>query len=294
MLRPIFATLLHYYNPDLPMTLQSISLKLRALLFSALLLAAFTACNNDDDGSDPDTEKPVISLVSPALESEIGAGQTLQLEIAVTDNQDLSSLRINIHNNFDGHDHNKKSAEPFTFNETIEVSGTEEVVTRSIEIPADAAAGPYHLMAYCLDAQGNEADFVEAELTITSSSQPVIEDVEINGSTDLSSEIHVHFDGADAATMTLKAHIDDSDGDLKKIKVEIKPEDHQHKTSDGDHAAFEWETEEVDAAHHHLEETFTLNKANFHLDEHDHFMLRIVAEDAAGNHTVVTAELHVE
>lgn len=279
--------------------LNTLTTRMLAVLLAALMLGAFTACDNDDDEDDPkptvDTTKPVISLQSPSLESVVEAGQTLQLKAVLTDDQNLSQLRINIHNNFDGHDHGKTSAEPFDFDEIVDLSGTTQTVERGIEIPADAAAGPYHLMLYCLDASGNEADFVEAELIINSAEQPVIEELSIGGKTDFSGHTHMHFEGAETIEVPVMAHIEDPDGDLEKVKIEIKPDGHHHKTSDGDEAVFEWENHDIaDKSHYDLNETLTLNKADFHLDEHDHFIFRLIAEDEAGNHSVVSVELHVE
>lgn len=135
------------------------------ILISAFVLSIslFAACS-DSDNPLSDTTKPVITLNDPA-EGEvlaIGSEHGVHLDMDLADDVMLKSFKIEIHNNFDGHGHNSRSADetvPFTFNRSYDVSGqrSAHVHNHDIIIPANATPGNYHLMVYCTDAAGNEA-----------------------------------------------------------------------------------------------------------------------------------------
>lgn len=123
----------------------------------------FVACS-DSDNPLSDTTKPVIELNDPA-EGEvlaIGSEHGVHLDMDLRDDVMLKSFKIEIHNNFDGHGHDSRSADatvPFTFNKSYDVSGQRQahIHNHDIVIPANATPGNYHLMVYCTDAAGNEA-----------------------------------------------------------------------------------------------------------------------------------------
>ena len=69
-------------------------------------LALVTACSSDDD-ADKDLEKPTISINYnggfPQACEELTKGETYSFKALVTDNLELASHSIDIHNNFDHH-----------------------------------------------------------------------------------------------------------------------------------------------------------------------------------------------
>lgn len=121
----------------------------------------FISCNNGDDG---DTTPPVINLIEPAEGDTLKIGNTngVHLEMELSDNEMLSSYKVDIHNDFDGHTHSKslKADETtvFSFQKSWDVSGKRNTTIHhhEIVIPANATPGNYHLMVYCTDAAGNE------------------------------------------------------------------------------------------------------------------------------------------
>lgn len=130
------------------------------LVISAQLLVA---CS-DSDNPLSDTTKPVIMLNSPAEGGvlAIGSEHGVHLDMDLSDDVMLKSFKIEIHNNFDGHGHDSRSAGetvPFVFNKSYDISGqrTAHIHNHDIVIPANATPGNYHLMVYCTDAAGNEA-----------------------------------------------------------------------------------------------------------------------------------------
>ncbi|MDR3193863.1 MAG: DUF4625 domain-containing protein [Tannerella sp.] len=122
-----------------------------------LVLAGFAACEEESD-----TLKPSIELIEPAEGEVLLIGADVHFEMALSDNEQLGSYKIEIHPNFDGHDHDTKAeaeTEPFYFERSWDVSGKKNtsVHHHEIVIPENATPGDYHLIVYCADAAGNES-----------------------------------------------------------------------------------------------------------------------------------------
>ncbi|MCD7963692.1 MAG: DUF4625 domain-containing protein [Rikenellaceae bacterium] len=115
---------------------------------------------------DSDTTPPVIDLKNPVEGAvlEIGDEHGIYFEMELSDNEMLSSYKIEIHNNFDahGHSHSKAASEtaPFFFQKSWDISGQRNASIHHYEIviPEDATPGKYHLLVYCTDAAGNETN----------------------------------------------------------------------------------------------------------------------------------------
>lgn len=129
----------------------------------AICSFGFISCEKDDKG---DVTKPVINLIEPEEGDvlKIGDESGVHFEMELSDDVMLKSYKVNIHNNFDHHDHatTKADAEtvPFFFEKTYDVSGKKNahVHHHEIVIPANATPGDYHLMVWCTDAAGNESE----------------------------------------------------------------------------------------------------------------------------------------
>lgn len=151
-------------------------MKTKAILAALLVSAAFVACDKDDAG---DTTKPVINLISPAEGEAIAAdGEGMHFEMELSDNVALASYKVEIHNNFDGHDHSTSDSKAddetsdetvdFTYNNTWDdIAGqlNATIHHHEIVIPTNATHGDYHFMVYCVDAAGNES-YVVANVVI--------------------------------------------------------------------------------------------------------------------------------
>ncbi len=150
---------------------------LSVLLFAAVVFVA-PSCNQVGD-----TTKPVIDLHEPEDGECFKPGSEICLEMDLSDNIALESFKINIHNAFDGHEHehahapaqsatrhgdehddyNTDADHAFTYDKTSEELGKDINGLKNahqhihIEIPADAACGDYHLMVYCYDVDKNES-----------------------------------------------------------------------------------------------------------------------------------------
>lgn len=144
--------------------------KYSIILISILALTIFNSCSDDDENV-LDNEKPTINISEPEEDETFEVGGELHFEVDFADNVALSSYKVDIHNNFDGHTHSSsvlnstatvstKQTEitPWSLNETHDIEGnpTEYNVHEHIDIPANIAEGPYHLGITVVDAAGNQ------------------------------------------------------------------------------------------------------------------------------------------
>lgn len=186
------------------------------------------ACKPDAEQPKPDTTKPTIKVLSPAgLDTTVAAGQVLKAKIEFKDDRALGSTKIEIHNVFDGHGHGKGAATPFSFDTTLNLTGTMQILDFSLGIPGTAVSGPYHLIINCLDKEGNEADFVEIDLLITNNSSPEIKNILIDNS-QLIDYMTLFFNATtDSLIHNLKADLSDNDG-LDSLKLILIESGHSH------------------------------------------------------------------
>jgi major membrane immunogen (membrane-anchored lipoprotein) len=134
------------------------------------LLALITACSSDD-AADKDLEKPTISINYdggfPQACEELVKGETYSFRALVTDNLELASYSIDIHNNFDHHTHDDQEAtcdledikdpvNPLIFveNYSIEDGLTSYEFNVNITIPDDIDSGDYHCSYSITDVTG--------------------------------------------------------------------------------------------------------------------------------------------
>lgn len=138
------------------------------ITFCAFGIAFLTGCSNDDD---KDTTKPeidmTISEAFPTSCTNIQKGSTIYFKALFKDNQALGAYSIDIHNNFNHHNHDtetgscnfdpeKTPINPWTEILTFSIpANTQEFVAEhSINIPDDIDSGDYHFMIQLTDAQG--------------------------------------------------------------------------------------------------------------------------------------------
>lgn len=147
-------------------------MKTKINLLSFLLLIVFSvsmfiSCSNDETG---DTTSPAINLIAPTEGAILKIGSDVHFDLELSDNEMLASYKVEIHNNFDGHQHNRSMSahgsavnedgtEPFFFQKVWDVSGQKntKIHHHEIIISENATPGAYHLMIYCTDAAGNES-----------------------------------------------------------------------------------------------------------------------------------------
>ncbi len=191
------------------------------LRFALPAVLFFAGCSEDD----VDNVAPTISNVTLNGMPEniiINAGTEIEFDAQFEDNVQLGQYRINIHDNFDGHNHGRVLASNFSYSHTQDLEGTSETVHEHIPVPADATPGPYHFSVQYFDAEGNEGEpkFLQFEIA-DPANQPIIEIT----SHDILQEIEVEVGGS----IRLEGKIEDPDG-LDEVHVQLAAEhDHDHE-----------------------------------------------------------------
>ena len=149
---------------------------------AVLLLAGFTgllaACKKTDK------DKPTFSISTPADSSVYIAGQTIPFTASFADNEALSQYKIDIHDNFDGHSHEKYIAKIWTQIFIENMSGTEFNENRTIQIPDSTAAGWYHFLVTVVDEAGNQSETVFRNLYIQNSADTSRPQLTVNSPAD--------------------------------------------------------------------------------------------------------------
>lgn len=149
----------------------------RSIAVSSLLLSLLIfSCN-----SDTDTEAPQLNNLSftPALQLgevcgvtenliPLYSGDSLTVDVTITDNENLSQYKLDIHNNFDCHGHDGNVGinlpQPSTNNQTADwsilevedISGTEQNLSLQLVAPENTTTGLYHFQIQALDESGND------------------------------------------------------------------------------------------------------------------------------------------
>ena len=148
-------------------------MKLTYKVLGLALLTSLAACSSDDDStSSADETAPVIESVLingdemlNVDENEVHNGDALEIQIAVSDNEALSQLQVEIHEGGD-HEHriNKSGddEEALTFGpRNYDISGQMGTQTITIVDTLDHEVGEYHLTIVVLDEAANRTEIVE-------------------------------------------------------------------------------------------------------------------------------------
>lgn len=125
-----------------------------------------------------DLEAPVIQAFSvngETAEVEIAVGGAINYSANLTDNENLKQFKIDLHDGFDGHGHNKVTTYPaYSYSNIGDIEGTTYQLTLAATVPTTVAAGPYHIQLRALDESGNESPMQEIDLILTRADQAVV------------------------------------------------------------------------------------------------------------------------
>lgn len=141
--------------------------KISLLLVSGLLI--FSACKKDkkEETAVKDTQKPVITLEKPKDKDHFHPGDKIHAEGTITDNENLSQFKIDIHYAGDGHGHGKRGEEvEWEYEKVYTISGKSHTFHEDIIIPENAKHGEYHFIVSALDATGNAAEPIDIDIEI--------------------------------------------------------------------------------------------------------------------------------
>lgn len=146
-----------------------ISIYLITFAFAVL----FSSCKEKENNDVIAPSLKTVTINNQVRDISVNPGDQMKVVIAANDNIKLSELKLSIHDAFDGHGHNKKNV-AWQYSQVIPVSGTSSTKEVLLDVPEDAASGPYHLTVLVLDAAGNQGKLVERLFNITGEGQPVI------------------------------------------------------------------------------------------------------------------------
>ncbi|MBR6250439.1 MAG: DUF4625 domain-containing protein [Bacteroidales bacterium] len=142
---------------------------MKRILTLTIIAAIFSACGNDAD--DTDTTAPQIAdageQTCPTDCYECFRGETIEFCYTFTDDTELGSFNIEIHNNFDHHTHSTSSVEcemdgkktavnAWIYNQDFSIPSGQTTYTPhiTIDIPTDIDTGDYHFMIRLTDKAG--------------------------------------------------------------------------------------------------------------------------------------------
>jgi hypothetical protein len=144
---------------------------MKQMIPTLLFVCALCACSSSDEDESKDMTYPEISVegivASPINCETYHRGEVIPFEYVFTDNQELGSYNIEIHQNFEHHthstdaeecpmDHVKEPVKPWIYNQDFSIpAGLRSYKARhDIQIPADIDTGDYHFMIRLTDHAG--------------------------------------------------------------------------------------------------------------------------------------------
>ncbi|MNK62321.1 hypothetical protein D3C87_814950 [compost metagenome] len=132
------------------------------------LLLCFSACKKESEAID--TEYPVIDVSGTAFPQQcsvIKRGEKFVFKAKLSDNAELGSVSIDIHHNFDHHNHStevnecnlgavKQPVKPFLLIKDFPLSAGQKTheIAQEVTVPADVDAGDYHFLIRLTDKAG--------------------------------------------------------------------------------------------------------------------------------------------
>lgn len=132
-------------------------------------LVLFAGCGKDEQVID--NERPSINIdfagAFPVQCSELTRGEPFVFKARFSDNVELGSFNVNIHDNFDHHSHSteieecplgekKNAVNPFEFIRSYDIPANSKTYETNLEIaiPSDVDPGDYHFMITVTDING--------------------------------------------------------------------------------------------------------------------------------------------
>lgn len=152
-------------------------MKRHALLLLAGVAGLLAACKKTDK------DKPTFSIDTPADSSVFVSGQSIPFVAAFADNEALSQYKIDIHDNFDGHSHEKYIANIWNRIFIENIGGTSFNENKSIPIPDSTAAGWYHFLVTVVDESGNQSETAFRSIYIQNSADTSHPQLTVNAPT---------------------------------------------------------------------------------------------------------------
>lgn len=196
---------------------------MKKVFLALIAITTIVSCKKEET----DTTRPIIESVKvngvEANEHEFNAGETITVEVQVSDNDALNQLKINVHAADDGHSHEGESGETFEPNtgtwsesEIVNLTGTNATRTATFQIP-NSVAGHWHVEVQLIDKEGNEATEYVTLIHVSNSNLPVFAIVTNPAVTNFEIEMTV------GGSLTINGTVTDPDG-LIDMHIEMENE----------------------------------------------------------------------
>lgn len=150
-------------------------------IIGVLFFPFLQACNDDEE--EPDLTAPTIEMSRPEIFGSYD--EIIPFNALFTDDEALATYSIDIHGNFDNHNHGRVAIDPnlhqFSFKENYSLPPIASFqVNDTISLADSILAGPYHFIVQSIDRAGNATDFqngtnVEILIQLANSSMAVID-----------------------------------------------------------------------------------------------------------------------
>lgn len=264
-------------------------LKIGHFLMSIAIMSVAVSCN-DDVPEVVDTAKP--EMINIQHDEVVEPGGELEITFQLEDNVALGEVRINIHDDFDGHEHERIRMEttPFSYDNILDAMKGQKsyTVQEQIPIPESAATGIYHLQIRFIDAAGNEGELFVSSFVIEGENAPTITITNFGEA----EELEVDENGI----LVLEGKVESrTEGGLDEVHIMVTEEEgHSHGRLEHDgEPLYEREWELNGAVAFLFEEE--INPA-IDLSEAapGHYLLTIIAKDVEGNMKTVIREIHID
>lgn len=244
-------------------------------------LAVFSACEDDE----------VVDTTAPTLVVEhsevVAPGGEFDLDLQLEDDLALGEVRVDIHNDFDAHEHGRLNAVPFEYTNVFDGMRGKKTfpLHEHIDIPANAATGPYHVSITYFDNAGNEGVLYVGSFEIADPAQsPSITILPASG------ELEPNAD----KILALEGTIEDGDG-LDEVHIMVI-EEHEEEAAGrlaSETPLYNQDWELAGATSFDLATDIT-PAIDLSTAPAGHYELRIMARDMLGNVKVVKREIHVD
>ncbi|MFT5513815.1 MAG: hypothetical protein ACI8SE_002226 [Bacteroidia bacterium] len=224
-----------------------------------------------DNKPTQDETKPYISSVNFLGGNEIQAGDSLNVRLTFQDNIALSEAFVEIHDNFEGHKHQKVNTK-FASSAILLLEGESDAKTANFLVPANAASGPYHMNLSVIDLEGNQSDVKVLSFSILQDNQPKFKSMVAELSVSRGDQFNISFDVEDET-------------DLKEISYVILDHDDELASSlfNGD-----IDLNGPDDLGFSFNQNFSISK----LTSEAEFVVSVL--DSDGNMSVAVIEIHVQ
>lgn len=144
-------------------------------IFTLVALLTFTvlniSCNKEKDEEAPEINN--MNIDDSNEEVYVPAGSGFEISAVISDNKELSQMKLDIHSNFDGHGHKNNLVE-FQMIEIYDLEGNTFNYNEVIEVPENIIAGPYHVGLFVVDKEGNEGLEEVMNLIVTRPDAPQV------------------------------------------------------------------------------------------------------------------------